>query len=105
MPSSAARGFAAQQRAMATLAELAKRFELHAHTTASDGVLTPSAHVEYAAARGLAALAVTDHDTLRGVPETAARGAELGIEVARGIQVHVLVQLRDALLSELPSGF
>jgi hypothetical protein len=61
-------------------------FELHAHTTCSDGLLTPSALVEYALARGLRALAVTDHDTVRGHAEAAQRGRELGVEVIPGIE-------------------
>jgi hypothetical protein len=61
-------------------------FELHAHTTASDGVYAPAALVERARERGLRALAVTDHDTLRGVPEAAARGLALGVEVIAGVE-------------------
>jgi predicted metal-dependent phosphoesterase TrpH len=49
-------------------------------------VLTPSALVEHALARGLVALAVTDHDTLRGIPEAAGRGRELGVVVIAGIE-------------------
>jgi hypothetical protein len=63
------------------------RFELHAHTTRSDGLLTPSALVEYAALRGVAVLAVTDHDTVRGHREAIERGRELGIEVIPGIEI------------------
>ncbi len=63
-----------------------RRIDLHAHTTRSDGVLTPSALVEHALARGVGTLAVTDHDTLRGLPEATARGADLGVEVIAGIE-------------------
>jgi predicted metal-dependent phosphoesterase TrpH len=62
------------------------RFELHAHTTCSDGLLTPSGLIEHALARGLRACAVTDHDTVRGHREAQERGAELGIEVIPGIE-------------------
>jgi len=61
-------------------------FELHAHTTASDGVLSPTQLVERAHARGLRALAVTDHDTTAGVPEAAARAAALGLELIPGLE-------------------
>lgn len=43
--------------------------DLHCHSTASDGVLTPSALVARAYACGVRLLAVTDHDTLEGLPE------------------------------------
>ena len=42
--------------------------DLHAHTTASDGSLSPTELVDKAAGLGLAALAVTDHDTIAGWP-------------------------------------
>src|SRR4051812_12182227 len=93
-------------------------FELHAHTTASDGLLTPSALVEHALARGVATLAVTDHDTLRGIPEATARGRELGIEVIPGIEatcdagtpgleleVHILGLFVDPASRDLANAF
>jgi len=55
--------------------------DLHIHTTASDGAYTPSEVVQEAAARGLTAIAITDHDTVAGIDEAleAARGTALGI--------------------------
>ena len=41
--------------------------DLHVHSTASDGTLSPAAVVEQAAAAGLSAIALTDHDTVDGV--------------------------------------
>lgn len=41
--------------------------DLHSHTTASDGSLTPDGLVDLAAAKGLSVLAVTDHDTVAGI--------------------------------------
>jgi predicted metal-dependent phosphoesterase TrpH len=70
------------------LAELARprRADLHAHTTASDGEYTPGQLVALARLAGLCAVAVTDHDTLAGVPEAleAAAGA---IEVVPGVEI------------------
>ena len=43
--------------------------DLHVHTTASDGSFTPSEVCQMALDKGLAALAITDHDTVDGVPE------------------------------------
>jgi len=45
------------------------RADLHVHTTASDGALSPAAVVRDAAGAGLAAVAIADHDTLDGIPE------------------------------------
>ena len=42
--------------------------DLHVHTTASDGSFTPSEVCQMALDKGLAALAITDHDTVDGVP-------------------------------------
>ena len=64
-----------------------KRIDLHIHTTASDGTVTPAGVVELAHEMGLAAIAVTDHDTASGYAEAAAAGAALGVEVVPGIEI------------------
>lgn len=61
--------------------------DLHIHTTASDGTDPPRAAVEKAASLGLAAVSITDHDSVSGVPEAMRAGAELGVEVVPGIEV------------------
>jgi predicted metal-dependent phosphoesterase TrpH len=66
--------------------------DLHTHTTASDGTDTPSELVRAAVAAGLAAVAVTDHDTVAGLDEAEAAGAEAAgrgqaIEVIRGCEL------------------
>jgi len=61
--------------------------DLHAHTTASDGSLSPRELVELAAKRGLSAVAVTDHDTIAGWDEAFAAGREFGVEVVPGIEL------------------
>jgi hypothetical protein len=63
------------------------RIDLHAHTTASDGSLTPAELVRLARDSGLAAVAVTDHDTVDGVAEGLAAGRELGFEVVPGVEL------------------
>lgn len=63
--------------------------DLHAHTTASDGTLTPTQLVHLARDRGLAALAVTDHDTVDGVAEAMEAAAQCGIELVPGIELSV----------------
>lgn len=66
--------------------------DLHAHSTASDGVLSPAALVEKAAASGLSALALTDHDSLEGLPEAAAAAAGLGLRFVPGIEIEISFQ-------------
>ena len=44
------------------------RLDLHVHTTASDGSLSPQEVVGLAADGGLDVLAITDHDTVAGIP-------------------------------------
>ncbi len=64
-----------------------RTIDLHIHTAASDGTLTPRQTVELARDLGLAAIAVTDHDTTAGLAEAVAAGAELGVEVIRGLEL------------------
>jgi hypothetical protein len=63
------------------------RIDLHAHTTHSDGSLAPGELVERAAAVGLSALAVTDHDTTTALTEARAAGTRLGVEIVDGCEV------------------
>jgi predicted metal-dependent phosphoesterase TrpH len=63
--------------------------DLHTHTTFSDGSLTPTELVETAAAIGLTAVAVTDHDTVDGLPEALAAGERLGFTVVPGVEINV----------------
>lgn len=72
------------------------RIDLHTHTTASDGLLTPAELVRAAAAEPLDVIAVTDHDTVDGVAEASAASSVRvvpGIELStthEGASVHVL---------------
>lgn len=61
--------------------------DLHLHTTASDGVMTPSAIVRYAKGKGLQAIAITDHDTIEGLEEGLLEGERIGFEVIAGIEI------------------
>jgi 3',5'-nucleoside bisphosphate phosphatase len=61
--------------------------DLHAHSTASDGTQAPAALVSRARQAGLAAVAITDHDTLAGAEEALAEGARLGIDVVCGTEL------------------
>jgi 3',5'-nucleoside bisphosphate phosphatase len=64
------------------------KFDLHAHTTASDGTLSPAELVRQAKRAGLSGIAVTDHDTTAGYAEAEAEGRRLGVEVIRGLEIN-----------------
>jgi hypothetical protein len=59
----------------------------HCHTTASDGMVTPSELVAAALERGVDLIAVTDHDTMRSTRETRDRGHAAGLIVIEGQEV------------------
>lgn len=61
--------------------------DLHMHSTASDGSRAPGDVVREAKRVGLAAIALTDHDTLAGLPEAEQVGREIGVRVVRGIEL------------------
>lgn len=61
--------------------------DLHCHSTASDGEWEPEALVEAAAAAGLSAWALTDHDTWASVARAQSRGQALGVEVLAGCEL------------------
>lgn len=63
--------------------------DLHSHTTASDGTLSPTALVEHAAGCGVQVLAVTDHDATAGLAEAQAAATRQGIELVPGIEISV----------------
>jgi len=60
--------------------------DLHMHSTASDGVLPPAGVVRRAAQLSLAAIALTDHDTVAGVADAVAEGERVGVRVVSGCE-------------------
>ncbi|MEJ2670696.1 MAG: PHP domain-containing protein, partial [Deltaproteobacteria bacterium] len=66
---------------------MAKLIDLHTHSTASDGTYPPAEVVRQAKAGGLAAMALTDHDTVDGLPEAVAAGEIYGVEVVPGVEI------------------
>ena len=92
--------------------------DLHLHTTASDGRLTPTQLIELVASRGLQAIAITDHDSTEGLAEalTAAKaypqltvipGIELSTDVP-GNEIHILayfIQYNDRTVQEKLATF
>jgi len=81
--------------------------DLHAHTTFSDGTLTPAELVREAARLGLRAVAVTDHDSVDGLEEALAAGPRFGVEVVPGVEINleherVTMDLLGYFLNGLP---
>ncbi len=87
--------------------------DLHNHTTASDGAYEPTELVQAARELGIQTLGVTDHDTLNGLDEAIAAGAEAGIRIVPGVEVslrfrrpdfvgtlHYLLYIPDILLND-----
>lgn len=66
---------------------LAQHIDLHLHSTASDGTSTPEAVVLAGRAAGLVALALTDHDTVDGIPEAQGAAAGAGLELVPGVEL------------------
>lgn len=63
--------------------------DLHTHSTASDGTFTPTELVKAAKGAGLTAIALTDHDTMEGLPEAMEAGVKCGVEVIPGCELSV----------------
>ncbi|MDQ0339009.1 putative metal-dependent phosphoesterase TrpH [Caldalkalibacillus uzonensis] len=62
-------------------------FDLHIHSTASDGVYTPEELVKKAAKSGLKTISITDHDTLAGIEEAKKAGKRYGVRVIPGVEL------------------
>ncbi len=72
--------------------------DLHVHTTFSDGLFTPEQVVAEAKRLGLAAVAITDHDSVDGVERAVAAGRKLKVEVVPGAELSVTVSGIDVHL-------
>ena len=66
--------------------EPVETIDLHVHSTASDGSLAPEAVVKRALAAGLSAIALTDHDSLGGIPEALSAGERFAVRVIGGCE-------------------
>ena len=63
--------------------------DLHTHSTESDGTLTPREIILAAKELGLAYVALTDHDTIAGIPEALCAAEEMGVELITGVELSV----------------
>ncbi|HWR03061.1 MAG TPA: PHP domain-containing protein [Humidesulfovibrio sp.] len=64
-----------------------QRIDLHTHSTASDGTLSPTELMRAAKAAGLSAIALTDHDTFEGLPEAREEAKKQGVELVPGCEL------------------
>jgi hypothetical protein len=74
------------------------RADLHIHTTYSDGSYTPAEVVSLARRSGLAAVAVTDHDTLEGIGPAQAAAVRTGVEIIPGVEITAEYEGREVHL-------
>jgi len=87
-----------------------EKADLHIHTKCSDGILTPEDIVARAAASGLAAISITDHDSVEGIDKAKPLALEKGLELIpgaemsstyKGYDIHILGYFFDYKHSEL----
>lgn len=69
-----------------------KKYDLHCHSTASDGELSPTDLVRHAVRQGVEVMALTDHDVTDGLAEAAAEAERLGIGFITGVEISVTWQ-------------
>lgn len=69
--------------------------DLHSHSTASDGAFRPAQVAEQAAAAWLAVWALTDHDSVAGIPEAAEAAASRGLRLVAGIELSTFIDQRE----------
>ncbi|WPD20050.1 PHP domain-containing protein [Thermaerobacter composti] len=67
--------------------------DLHTHTTASDGTVTPEERIQMARRAGLEYVGITDHDTLAGLPAARAAARAAGIGLVPGVELSTDVDL------------
>ncbi|KAF7842600.1 Protein trpH [Senna tora] len=77
-------------------------FELHSHSKFSDGFLSPSKVVERAHGNGVKVLALTDHDTMSGIPEALEAARKYGIKIIPGVEISTIFSPRGDSEAEEP---
>jgi len=69
-----------------------QKADLHIHTTASDGILTPDEVVYWSKLKGLTAIGITDHDTVNGIRPAEDASLKYGIEIVPGIELSTIFE-------------
>lgn len=72
-----------------------ERVDLHTHSSASDGSMKPAQVIKAACEAGLKAVALTDHDTVAGIPEAMKAAKKLGIECIPGIELSACYKTQE----------
>lgn len=72
-----------------------KLIDLHVHSTASDGSLTPTEVVRLASDANLTAIALTDHDTVSGIEEAVRAAEELELSVVPGVELSCIYMEKE----------
>lgn len=75
-----------------------KLIDLHTHSTCSDGSMSPRELVRHAANKGLAAIALSDHDSVSGVKDAMDEGKKVGVEVVPAIELSVQSETETHIL-------
>ena len=75
--------------------------DLHSHSTASDGVLTPTELIDRAVAQNVGMLALTDHDTIAGIAEAKQHAKSQPIELIAGVEISILWEGKSIHLAAL----
>ncbi len=65
-------------------------YDLHCHSTASDGVLSPTELVQRAVEKGVNVLAICDHDSIAGLDEARAESHKQGIQLINGVEISTI---------------
>lgn len=65
------------------------RYDLHSHSTASDGTISPTELIRHAASQAVDVLALTDHDTTTGLAEAEKAAGEAGVALVSGVEISV----------------
>lgn len=77
------------------------KYDLHSHSTASDGVLSPTELVQRAVEQGVEMLALTDHDTVSGIREAKQFAQTQPIHFISGVEISILWQDKSIHLAAL----
>jgi len=64
-----------------------KYYDLHTHSTYSDGVCSPKELLDLAKKEGLAGISITDHDSIFGLPEGIKYASQIGLELITGVEI------------------
>ncbi len=69
-----------------------QKVDLHIHTTASDGLMSPEKVVRWASSKRLTAIGITDHDTVKGIGPAVKAASGYGVEIVPGIELSTLFE-------------